>query len=296
MPCTSTTSSQRATTRRTWTPSTASTWARPTGLVVKPSKLVRATADGVECLGLEVDGHEHRIGVSACKLQRLCDRTNALLDGGRCTGRELSSLVGEWTWACLVRRPALAVLSTVYRFEDVASRRALWLWPSVRQELSTLVGLAPLLSADLGAPWFPRVVASDASSWGQGVVAARADPAACNVADLAQYEWRTVVSSSWDRPEHINVLEVRALTTAVRWALSHPTSVGRRAMVLSDSQVAVGAVRKGRSSSRSLLVRLRALSALLLAGGVQLDAVWIPSESNPADGPSRRGQGEAGGP
>jgi hypothetical protein len=70
--------------------------------------------------------------------------------------------------------------------------------------------------------------------------------------------------------------------------LSHPLSTRRRLLVLSDSQVAVGALSKGRSSAPTLLRRLRAISASLLAGGVQLSVRWIPSASNPADEPSRR--------
>ena len=100
--------------------------------------------------------------------------------------------------------------------------------------------------------------------------------------------WTTIVSDRWRRPEHINVLELRALDTAVRWVLTHPYSVGTRVSLLSDSQVVIGAVRKGRSSSRPLLRRLRCLGAVLLGGGLQLDVQWIPSEFNPADVASRQ--------
>src|SRR4051812_22284814 len=86
--------------------------------------------------------------------------------------------------------------------------------------------------------------------------------------------------------EHINVLEARALSTAVRWVLSHPLSMGRRLLALSDSQVVIGAVNKGRSSSQQLLRCLRGVSALLLASGVRLVLQWVPSASNPADEPS----------
>lgn len=58
--------------------------------------------------------------------------------------------------------------------------------------------------------------------------------------------------------------------------------------MLSDSQVAVGALTKGRTSSHTLLCRLRPICALLLAAGIQLFTRWIRSELNPADEPSRR--------
>jgi hypothetical protein len=100
--------------------------------------------------------------------------------------------------------------------------------------------------------------------------------------------WSTIVSSRWSQREHINVLELRALTTAIRWALSHPHSLARRLLLFSDSSVVVFSVSKGRSSSFQILRRLRYLSAMVLAAGLQLFVRWLPSSSNPADGPSRR--------
>ena len=83
------------------------------------------------------------------------------------------------------------------------------------------------------------------------------------------------------------MLELRAVHTAVKWVMSHPLSTGTRLSVLSDSEVVIGAIRKGRSSSRPLLRRLRALGAWVMGGGLQLDLDWVPTEFNPADGPSR---------
>ena len=105
-----------------------------------------------------------------------------------------------------------------------------------------------------------------------------------SVADL---EWRTIVSTPWREKEHINSLELRALSTAVRWALKSPLSTSSRLLVFSDSQVAVFSSLKGRSSSHPLLCRLRSLAACLLASGLRLLIRWLPSECNPADGPSR---------
>ena len=142
-----------------------------------------------------------------------------------------------------------------------------------------------------------QCVATDASSLGMGVVAApiAADTAVAvaalpplhNASSLAPTSWRTIISYPWRHPEHINVLELRALSTCVRWVISHPSSNCRRLLLLSDSQVAVGALSKGRSSSFQILRRLRFISAMVLATGLQLYARWIDSASNPADGPSR---------
>lgn len=267
------------------------------GLVVKPSKVVLPSCEGVECLGLEVHGSDHTVGVSACKLGRLCRDTQRVLAHEKCSGLDLAHLVGRWTWACLACRPALAVFSAVYRFVECAGHRVFTVWQSVARELQVMCALAPLLFSSTAAQWFERVVASDASSVGLGVVATSHEPpiphAAVVLPDEAaavaqSCDWHTIVSSRWRKEEHINVLELRALSTAVRWVMSFRSAVGKRVLVLSDSQVVVGAVTKGRSSSPQLLRRLRTLSALLLAGGVRLSLCWVPSELNPADEPSRR--------
>lgn len=217
-----------------------------------------------------------------------------------------------------------------------------------------LLGLQPLLFAQLRSPFFHRVIASDASEFAAGVVATplsvdlqtRIEPfcssrrmaalqtqlngealmdgsaaeddlgaldrlAECGspsapdvvslrscVAGFADFyssvsssRWSTIISSRWrDDSEHINALELRAALLAVHWCLSFPSSLNRRVFLLLDSSVALFSLWKGRSSSPSLLFILRKISALLLAGGVSLLCGWIPSEVNPADGPSRQVQ------
>lgn len=60
-----------------------------------------------------------------------------------------------------------------------------------------------------------------------------------------------------------------------------------RVIVILDSRVAVGAVRKGRSSSRKLNALLRQIAALQLDSGVRLEVAWVPTWGNPADAPTR---------
>ncbi len=268
------------------------------GLVVKQSKVVRPTADGVECVGLEVDGTHHTVGVSASKLERLRVDTAALLASNSCTGNAMSQLVGRWTWAMLAARPSLSVFNSVYRFIECAGGKFFSIWNSVKAELATAVGLAPLLFADIGADWFPKEVSSDASESGLGVAAAvcecppdgldSAAAAEQAIKIAAESRWSTIVSARWHDSEHINVLELRALTSSIKWVCSHPNAMGLRVWLLCDSSVVVGAVSKGRSSSQPVLRRLRHLAAWLLASGLQPRVTWIPSASNPADEPSRR--------
>jgi hypothetical protein len=99
--------------------------------------------------------------------------------------------------------------------------------------------------------------------------------------------WRTIVAAPWWDEEHINVLELRAALLAVHWALSFPSALSSRVFLLLDSSVAFFSLWKGRSSSPALLLVLRKISSLLLAGGLSLLPGWVPSAVNPADAPSR---------
>jgi hypothetical protein len=277
------------------------------GLPPKLVKSVRPSCEGVEVIGVEVHGEDLTVGVSPAKLQRLAHKTSALLARGHCRGTDLRRLVGHWTWAFLPRRSAFAVFSAVYRYVETAGGRDFTIWRSVAKELRLAMGLVPLLFSPLDAVWFPKTVATDASESGQGVVAASCpSPAMAEMASaplplqagepvdrsahplLGGVDWREIVAAPFRHAEHINVLELRALTTAVRWVFSSPRAIGSRILAWVDSTVVMFAVRKGRSSAYQLLRHLRRLSAFILCSEMMLYCNWIPTEVNPADGPSRR--------
>ena len=101
--------------------------------------------------------------------------------------------------------------------------------------------------------------------------------------------WKIAISNRWKHHAHINVLELYAETMCMSWILRKGSPLQpRRFIVLQDSQVAALAGTKGRRSSLPLLRPLRRAAALLLAGNLYVDRLWIPSKSNPSDGPSRR--------
>jgi hypothetical protein len=285
----------------------------PTGLIVKQSKVQRPTTEPVECLGLQVHGAARTIGLAPLRLRKLCAATLALIDRRACTGLDMQELLGSWVWALLPCRPALATLNACFRFAECAGRRVFTIWRSVRAELEVLVGLQPLLLTHLDSPWSPTAAATDASEWGLGVCFRPTHPTlqqSCSrlagllplpsaleaavdrspVLDLAadRPSWQRAISASWKRSgEHINALELRAVVTCVKRALSEAQTTCRRLLVLADSTVTVGSLVKGRSSSPVLLRRLRSVAALLLASGMRLTVCWLPSAANPADDASR---------
>ena len=120
-----------------------------------------------------------------------------------------------------------------------------------------------------------------------GISAAEAASFGAFYGAIASTPWRTIVAAPWWDEEHINVLELRAALLAVHWALTFPSALSSRVFLLLDSSVTFFSLWKGRSSSPALLLVLRKISSLLLAGGLSLLPGWVPSAVNPADAPSR---------
>ena len=58
-------------------------------------------------------------------------------------------------------------------------------------------------------------------------------------------------------------------------------------VILVDAKAVLGAAAKGRSSARSLELQLRRLAAVQLSANIGLHLLYIPSEHNPSDHPSR---------
>jgi len=103
-----------------------------------------------------------------------------------------------------------------------------------------------------------------------------------------------VASLRWGRPvgydfvsiQQINLQELAALAGEVERRCRAGLAKARLLMIC-DSRVVVGAVARGRSSSRVLNSRLRRLSARLLASGVELRVIWISTHFNPSGASSR---------
>jgi hypothetical protein len=286
------------------------------GIVVKMSKLVWPSCTGVEVFGLEFNGKHHTLGLSATKMFKLMQDTIRIIRSTEITGRQLSSIVGQWTWASLIRRECLSVFRHVYKFINMSDTKIYTIWTSVKDELRTIMGLAPLMVADLSSKWFNRIMATDASLTGLGVTATRASPVTMskyarmspcttnNGVSLApilqhpdsdqilydisdRYKWSTIVSFKWSFLAHINNLELNSVLTCVKWLLSCPASINSRVLLLNDNQSAVYSLSKGRTSAPSIIYPLRRISAHVLASGLRMSYVWIPSTYNPADAPSR---------
>ena len=180
--------------------------------------------------------------------------------------------------------------------------------------------LAPAWIVDLTSLVSNDIVATDAStSYGLGVSHARVDNATAEAVmsfddkrgdyitialgleeptpkdrksiprelPLDKYDFADVLMIPWPHDERPEVVELRALLSGVKWLLRSAKRIGQRQIFLIGSRVVLGAARKGRSSSPQLAYLMRKLSALLMFSGTITHCLYIPTEFNPADGPSR---------
>ena len=294
------------------------------GLMMSPTKTIKAEAlvPETDVLGVSV----LRGGVilpKATRMAALEHDSDRLIYRQRASSRALGSIVGRWVWSCLIARPSLSVLQSVYVHIELDTPEVRTLSNEMVAELRTLINLAPLLSANLFAPLGDLIMATDASLTGAGVCVAEISnmdyrelysrrirkgwwsaaplgeegdnipkmdyhPVTASIVEKA--EWRTVVSYMFKFQESsIVLLEAQALLTGLRWLTSNPALFGRRVIFFLDSQSLLGAVVKGRSSSRRLNRLCRKMAAIYLVSQIKPYYIWIPSEFNPADEPSRAG-------
>ncbi len=96
-----------------------------------------------------------------------------------------------------------------------------------------------------------------------------------------------MISSKKTYDGHAGALETTALVLFVKWLLRSVRRHAKRTVVLVDAKALVGAATKGRTSAHSIQREIRQLAALTLAGDLHMRYVYVPSEDNPADAPSR---------
>ena len=105
------------------------------------------------------------------------------------------------------------------------------------------------------------------------------------------WRWKEVASWRFKHqfgPEHINALELRSFLTALKWRVRSRAGLKKRNFHLLDSQVSIGVITKGRTSSRKLRLILEKIAALTVASKTVNLCGFCRTDDNPADRPSRR--------
>jgi len=233
----------------------------------------------------------------------------------------MAALDGVVQWFNLLSRPLFAVLFEVYNFaRRDHPKTSQQLPPAVLWELHDVMALSPFWEADLTREWSTEVLATDAApQFGLGVCSARvASSTARSIArkcsrqssmaivtpddpstevkervfapvhiGLSQRRVRTVLSSKCKYQAHSGALECTAVVLGLQWYLRKAKNHCRRLPFLVDAQAVLGALVKGRSSAPTLFREVRRAAALAIAGDLHVKYIYVPSEVNPADAPSR---------
>ena len=107
-------------------------------------------------------------------------------------------------------------------------------------------------------------------------------------ASMDDVQWQIVSRFRFKRKKHINLQEIKAvISTVQRMFRTHPELAGKRIVIVVDSRVGKGAVRKGRSSSLRVNALLRQITATSLENQVTLEMLWSPTCANSGGAPTR---------
>jgi len=87
--------------------------------------------------------------------------------------------------------------------------------------------------------------------------------------------------------EHSSIMEMKAVDLTLRWVLRSSKRFHKRVALLIDAKAELCAIAKGRSGAHQFRRTLPHICALLFASDTLLRPIYVPSEDNPADGPSR---------
>ena len=220
-------------------------------------------------------------------------------------------------------RPTYACFNGVYTFLDHDDPLRFELPENALAELLHFLIISPLIVNDLTRGWQECILATDASdAFGFGVSVSgctqhrarkvgrigakrdnfvRLDRTVPYVDDedertqrgdpvhlpISKRHFKTVVSGRRQYAAHSGSLEAHGVVLGLRWLLRSPRRHSRRTPVLIDALTVLGASVKGRSSAPSIHYHIREIASLILAGDFVYRPVYIPSEENPADAPSR---------
>jgi len=272
-------------------------------------------------LGCELSSEPAAVEPTSGKLCPLFADFFDLLSKPKASPRAVNKALGVEQWFCLLNRPMFSVFDSIYEFVRQQPEDELLQLPrDVRTEVAVAAFLMPLLGADLSRAFLPQLTACDASPvYGFGVayrpcppVMAEAvgwlaerrgdyirffpdensQPAKDRIGNpyripFRQSQFRIAISKKATWKAHSGILEAHGLLLALKWLLRTPKHFHHRLPILIDAKAVLGAAAKGRTSAPGVRRTIRHIGALTMATNSLLRLVYVPSEDNPADAPSR---------
>ncbi|CAK0890061.1 unnamed protein product, partial [Prorocentrum cordatum] len=156
-----------------------------------PTREVATSSLEEEVFGWEINGRLGFIRPRPERAWRIRLALDGLLETKKVSARDVEKVVGHCTFLALLSRTSLSIFRSVYTF--IARHRdhgTVPLWESVRWELEAFRNVIPLIRRDFGAPWSSKVMASDASFWGYGVVSRDLPPDKVQQLGRVSERWR----------------------------------------------------------------------------------------------------------
>ena len=141
-------------------------WSEAKVLCAKDKHVINSQ-EAIE-LGVQLHSEQGLVGGDALRFQKLLGATMMLLQQRLPKVRWVQVVLGRWIFVLQYRRSAMAVLSRCWNYTKAGQDRRRW-WPVVKEELTTLLCLAPLLHSDVRTSFNPLVTCSDASHFGGAV-------------------------------------------------------------------------------------------------------------------------------
>ena len=292
------------------------------GIIKNPEKDVNGVLS-TTCVGVDLIDGRYWTPPSE-RLWRHLDAVVDLSKHGVGSRGGVAGFLGSAQWFDLLRRLRLSVFDHVYGFSSGSLAKD-WTQMTVPTEVTGELLLDTAFAlfgcVDMNLPFLPLIAATDASTeYGHGGVVSQASieevrrvaRMACKLGghvcmedgpalshellarlgprhdlklELGNFD--VIFTVRVETPGHINIEEGVALIRYLKWVLRSSSRFRHRVVLLIDSKVVLGAVAKGRSSSKPLNTLVRRAAALCFAGGLVLHCVFISTKHNPADWPSR---------
>ncbi len=272
--------------------------------------------------GTQISSVCGRIGTPIEKLRQIEGLTGALVLEGKGSKKALQKLVGLYVHPFMHRRELMSLFHHTYLYIEKLPEGSVVKLPTyVCDELVTAMIMLPLAEANVRSPISVQIAATDASSKMGGrastlttrslakllyrcaeskgehtrldwdthcleVPSCMKRPPDALIDVMQKHTWVSTQSIKFLRKDHINILEMEMLKQEIK----DRANSGRgncRIINLCDSRVVVGAFGKGRSSSKNLNHKLRSIVPWLILGDIRVANLWVPTDKNPADYPSR---------
>lgn len=275
--------------------------------------------------GASIDGIQGTVGAPLGVRQQVWWLILQVVQQGQCSKQALQRVLGYVCFIFQFRREFYSLQHHIYKYIDGMKDDCNYKLPAhILDELRSMAVHIPFSTWHMRKKLHTSILATDATPssggatradlppqlgallWNQCEVRGEAvrldrdmafsdvlegkqpkEPSQLASAVAESLHWHVVSSYHFRHTAHINLQEARALRREIVSMAEDPQNFGRVQLCLNDSRVVIGAVAKGRSSSFRLNGILRSMVPFLTLAQIALGLLWVETDSNAADYPSR---------